>query len=172
MGSEANERLRQPPFDRWPAGHFDARYGYAWYCGRGLIVSHLTCRHGTEAAATAYHDFEDLVLRSKPDEIAASGGLFVIHDWRRMQTYDPGARRVWQERMQARKKGYLRGSSVCVSKAGPLLRMAVQAANLVASVAHGAKVELCTDIEATLRAHEVLPPGASQTLPRVRPDGR
>ncbi|HMJ15642.1 MAG TPA: hypothetical protein VK524_29700 [Polyangiaceae bacterium] len=167
MGSETNERQRQPPFDRWPVGHFDAHYGYAWYCGKGLIVSHLTTRHGTETAAVAYHDFEESVLATHAREIAENRGLFVIHDWRKMQTYDPGARRVWQARMQARPKGYLRGSIVCVSKAGPLLRMAVQAANLVASVAHGAKVELCTDLDAALREHRVVPPGASRTMPKL-----
>jgi hypothetical protein len=158
MGSDISDRSRRPPFDRWPDGHFDPSYGYAWYCGQGLIVSHLTTQHGTEAAATAYHDFEEAVLRDHAPELARHGGLFVIHDWRSMQTYDPGARRVWQDRMQARPKGYLRGSIVCVSKAGPLLRMAVQAANLVASLAHGAKVELSTDIYAALRDHAVVPP--------------
>jgi hypothetical protein len=166
MGSEIGERIRQPPFDRWPAGHFDPHYGFAWYCGRGLIVSHLTIRHATEAAATAYHDFEEHVLRTQAREIAENNGLFVIHDWRLLHTYDPSARRVWQERMQGRAKGYLRGSIVCVSKAGPLLRMAVQAANLVASLAHGAKVELSTDLYAALRAHDVVPPTTPQLVPR------
>jgi hypothetical protein len=72
-----------------------------------------------------------------------------------MQTYDAGARRVWQERMRERPRGYLRGSIVCLSSAGALLRMAVQAANLVASVVHSAHVELTTDLDATLREHNV-----------------
>lgn len=165
-GAEAGER-RHPPFDRWPAGHFDPRYGFAWYCGQGLIVSHLTIGHATEASATTYHDFEEYILRTQAREIADNRGLFVIHDWRKLQTYDPGARRVWQDRMQSRPKGYLRGSIVCVLKAGPLLRMAVQAANLVASLAHGAKVELSTDVEGALRTHKVLPPTAPQAVPRL-----
>jgi hypothetical protein len=148
---------RKPPFDQWPIDHVDPRYGYAWYCGQALIVSHITVSHGTEAAATAYHDFESSVLRDHAAEVAEYGGIFVIHDWRAMVTYDAGARRIWQDRMQSRKKGYLRGSVVCLTRATPLLRMAVQAANLVASVTHGAKVELTTDIDAALAAQGAVP---------------
>ena len=148
---------RKPPFDKWPIHHVDPRYGYAWYLGRGLIVSHIAVTHGTEAAAHAHHDFESAVLREYADEVAEHGGIFVIHDWRLMLTYDSGARRVWQERMQARERGYLRGSVVCLVKAVPLLKMAVQAANLVASVTQGAKVELTTNIDAALIEHDAVP---------------
>jgi len=142
----------QPPFHHWPVQHFDPRYGFAWYCGRGLIVSHIVVTHGTEAAAHAYHDFEGSVLRDYKDEVAKQGGIFVVHDWRAMETYEASGRRVWQERMVARPKGYLRGSTVCLLRASPLLRMAVQGANMVASLTHGAKVELSTDIDGALRA--------------------
>jgi hypothetical protein len=144
---------RLAPFDRWPVQHRDDQYGFAWYCGRGLIVSHITTPHGSAAAAQSYHDFEDRVLRDHEVECSSAGGLFVIHDWRIMETYDSEARRVWQHRMKIKRKGYLRGSIVCVANAGALLRMAVQAANLVATMVHGAKVELSDDLEATLLAH-------------------
>ena len=150
---------RQSPFDRWPVQHDDPRYGYAWYCGRGLIVSQTTVSHGSKEAAYAYHDYEGTILRLHAEEIAAAGGLFVIHDWRTLATYDTEARRVWQERMKSRKKGYLRGSVVCLTQAAPLLKMAVQAANLWASVLHGAKVELTSDIRAALLAHNAFPEG-------------
>jgi hypothetical protein len=142
-----------PPFDRWPIQHADPHYGYAWYCGGGLIVSHITVAHGSGAAANAYHDYEERVLRERADEVRVCGGIFVIHDWRAMASYDAEARNIWQRRMRQRPRGYLRGSIVCVAKAGALLRMAVQAANLVASVVHGAKVELTHDLEGALRAH-------------------
>jgi hypothetical protein len=152
---------RRPPFDRWPTQHLDPRYGYAWYLGNGLIVSHITTSHGSVAAAQAYHDYEERMLREHAADCERAGGLFVIHDWRAMETYDTEARRVWQERMRHRTKGYLRGSVVCVASAGALLRMAVQAGNLVASLVHGAKVELSEDIESVLRAHGV--PGEGPT---------
>jgi hypothetical protein len=160
MSPEVIDRTRQPPFDRWPVQHFDPRYGFCWYCGDGLIVSHLNVHCGTQAAAEAYHDFEEAILESEAREIVASGGLFVIHDWRSMQTYEPGARHHWQQRMQARRKGYLRGSVVCVARAGPLLRMAVQAVNLFASVTQNGKVELARDVDRVLQEHHVTPPGA------------
>lgn len=149
---------RRAPFDRWPVQHQDSHYGYAWYCGNGMIVSHIVATHGTAAAANSYHDFEERVLRERAADCAKAGGLFVIHDWRAMETYDAEARRIWQERMRARPKGYLRGSVVCVASAGALLRMAVQAANLVASVVHGAEVKLSSDLEGTLRQHGISAP--------------
>jgi hypothetical protein len=148
------------PFERWPVQHRDPHYGYAWYCGNGIVVSHITATHGTVEAAHHYHDYEESVLRDHAADLKRVGGLFVIHDWRAMQTYDGEARRVWQERMRGREKGYLRGSVVCVARAGPLLRMAVQAANVVASVVHGAEVKLSDDLNATLKAYDVTAPSA------------
>jgi hypothetical protein len=150
---------RRPPFDRWPVQHQDDRYGYAWYCGKGLIVSHITTPHGSTAAAQSYLDYEDRVLREHAEECLSNGGLYVVHDWRAMESYDHDARKYWQGRMRQRPKGYLRGSTVCIASAGALLRMAVQAANLVASVVHGVQVELSTDLEATLREHKLAPSG-------------
>ena len=151
---------RLPPFDRWPPQHVDPHYGFAWYCGKGLVVSHVAVTRGSVPAAHAYHDYEDLMLLEHAEEIEEAGGLFVIHDWRAMETNDPEAGRVWQARMAKRPKRYLRGSIVCLVKATPLLRMAVQAANLVASVSQGAKVELTRDIETALRAHGAAAPPA------------
>jgi hypothetical protein len=145
----------KPPFDHWNVQHFDPHYGYAWYCGEGLIVSHITVAHSTIDSARAYHAFEGAILRDRAVELQRAGGLFVIHDWRAMEGYDGDGRQFWQARMRERPKGYLRGSVVCVAKANPLLRMAVEAANLVASVTHGAKVELTTDLDDALRHHRV-----------------
>jgi hypothetical protein len=154
---------RQAPFDQWPEQHSDPHYGYVWYLGQGLIVSHITVAHGSSDAACAYHDFEEAVLADHAAEVRAAGGIFVIHDWRAMESYDASARVVWQERMRQRPKGYLRGSVVCVARANALLKMAVQAANVVASVTHGAKVELTTDLVTTLRNH------GAERPPSLRP---
>ncbi|MET0387902.1 MAG: hypothetical protein ABW321_18160 [Polyangiales bacterium] len=118
-----------------------------------MVVSHITTHHGTAAAAESYHDFETRVMRERAPDFVRSGGLFVIHDWRMMETYDVEARRVWQARMRAHERGYLRGSVVCVARANPLLRMAVQAANLAASLVQSGKVELSEDIDAALKTH-------------------
>ena len=65
--------LPKPPFHWAAAQHVDPRYGYAWYCGAGLIASHITVTHGTEAAADAYDDFESTVLRDYAAEVAKQG---------------------------------------------------------------------------------------------------
>ncbi len=153
------------PFESWPVQHYDPRYGFAWYCGKGIIVSHITITHGTSDVAHAYHDYEGRMLAEHAEEIGAAGGIFVIHDWRALVDYDAEARRVWQDRMKGRRKSYLRGSVVCVQKASPLLKMAVQAANVVASVLHGAKVELTTDLRTTLATHVPTPPRRSSLTP-------
>ena len=147
------------PFDTWLVQHRDDNYGFAWYCGRGIIVSQVVAAHGSAAAAWSYHHFEEQVLRDRAVELKRYGGLFVIHDWRAMQTYDAEARRIWQARMREREKGYLRGSVVCVARAGALLKMAVQAANVVTSTVHGVHVELSDNLEQVLRTHKLdVPP--------------
>ncbi len=153
-------RSPQRPLDGWRVQHADPHYGYAWYCGEGIVISQVIVPHGSVEAARAYHDFEDAILRDRSVDMQRAGGLFVIHDWRAMESYDGEARTVWQARMRLRPKGYLKGSVVCLARANKLLHMAVQAANLVASIAHGAKVELTTDLDRALRDHRIAePPG-------------
>jgi len=127
-------------------------------------VSHITVAHGTAKAAHAYHDYEERILEEYAREVEENRGIFVIHDWRLMATYETEARRVWQDRMKARRKGYLRGSVVCLLKANPLLRMAVQTSNVVAALTHQAKVDLTTDIEAALAEHDAYPAPMSRRL--------
>lgn len=145
----------QRPFDLWHVQHFDPHYGYAWYLGEGLIVSHITVAHATIDSARAYHAYEETILRDRSVELRRAGGLFVIHDWRAMESYDRDGRQYWQACMRERPKGYLKGSIVCLKKANKLLSMAVEAANLLARVTHGAKVEITTNLDEALRAHHV-----------------
>jgi hypothetical protein len=134
-----------------------------------MVISQLTITHATLEVVDAYHGFEERVLRERADELAAAGGLFVIHDWRTLESYDGAARTGWQDRMRARPKGYLRGSVVCVERANPLLKMAVQAANLIASLTHNAKVELTTELIPVLVKHAVVNPPASGNRLTLRP---
>lgn len=152
--------MLRPPFEHWPIEFYDPRFGYAWYCGEGRIVAHVTSTHGTAAAAHVYHDYESRVLEEHADDVRRHDGIFVIHDWRAMKTYDAAGRHAWQARMRAKPKGYLRGSVVCLVKATPLLKMAVQAVNLYASVTHGAKVEISVNLHAVLRQN-----GLGGTIP-------
>jgi hypothetical protein len=146
------------PFDDWPVPDFYAPdYGFAWMCEGGLVVSHAEATWGHEAGVAGYLEFEDRVLERYRTEIAAAGGLYVIHDWRAVTGYDSGARMHWQEQLRKRPKGYLRGSTVCVTKVAPLLKMAVQAANLVASLTQSARVDLATDLDQVLAQHRPIP---------------
>ncbi|MFW6050443.1 MAG: hypothetical protein ACODAU_04670 [Myxococcota bacterium] len=148
----------KPPLDAWPVQAYDERIGFIWYCEGGVIVSQATVRHGTPEAADAYHDLVDQALEARADDLARSGGLFVVHDWRELTSYDAAARKVWQERMRRRGRGYLRGAAVVVAQANPLLRMAVQGANLMAALNLGSHIELATDMPTLLRAHGIEPP--------------
>lgn len=147
-----------PPLQDWTIQFFDPRFGYAWYCGQGVIVSQTTVSHGTEESTHTYHDFESAMLQEHAADIERHGGLYVIHDWRSLTGHDSAGRRAWQARMRERETGYLRGSVVCLVKAPPLLKMAIQAVNVYASVTYGAKVEISTDLERELQRHGVVAP--------------
>jgi hypothetical protein len=154
-----------PPLQGWPVQRYDERFGFTWYCGEGIMVSQVLVPHGTEVAAHAYHDLADAVVARCRDDLERCGGLYVIHDLRQLRTYDASARRVWQERMRRRGRGYLRGSTVVVLEASPLLKMAVQGINLMASLSLGSSIELSTDLSAVLRAQRVAPPPEGTPFP-------
>jgi hypothetical protein len=154
-----------PPLQGWPTQRYDEAYGFLWYCGGGLLVSQTVVDHGTVEAAHAYHDTADQVLATCAEDMERSGGLYVIHDLRQLRTYDAAARKVWQERMRRRGRGYLRGSTVVVREASPLLKMAVQGVNMMASLNLGSRIELSTDLSAVLRKHRVAPPGPDVPFP-------
>lgn len=162
-------RPPRPPFESWPLQVADDRFGFAWYCGAGVIVTQSVLTHGTQEAAHTYHDFADKILVEHADEIGKSGGLYVIHDLRLLQTYDHAARRAWTERMKRRRNGYLRGSTVVVNEPTPLLKMAVSGINLMAALSLGSEIELSTDLPATLRKHDVQVPRRSSLVPRSSP---
>lgn len=159
LTSESTRRdSPRPPLEAWPVQHYDRSFGFAWYCGRGLIVSQSAITNGGAEPSHAYHDFEESMLGEHAEEIRAHGGLFVIHDWRTLLDHDPSGRSAWQQRMSSRPKGYLRGSVVCLVTASPLLHMAVHTVNLYTSTIHGVRIELTTDIEGALRKHGLIGP--------------
>jgi hypothetical protein len=154
-----------PPLQGWPIQQYDEAFGFLWYCGGATLVSQALAEHGTIEAAHAYHDRADAVIASCAGDLDRCGGLYVIHDLRRLRTYDAGARKVWQERMRRRGRGYLRGSTVVVLEASPLLKMAVQGINMMASLSLGSRIELSTDLATVLRKHRVVPPEPGVPFP-------
>jgi hypothetical protein len=151
------------PFDRWPVQAFDPAFGYAWYARPATYVTQMWVTHGTVACARFIQDHIDLLLVHKKDEIAAAGGLLVLHDWRHATGYDTEARREFIERLRGRPR-YMRRAVTCVAVT-PVLRMVIEAGNLVAKIVTGAKSELAEDPAPILREERVEVPAAGSRFP-------
>lgn len=145
------------PFQTWPVHLRDRRFGLAWYTRPGVFVDQIQKPHGTLEVAQALHDAIDHVLERQAKDLEQYGGLFIVHDWRQMQGYDSDARKLFLERMKARKPGYLRGA-VAVVPDTPLLRMAVQTSQLVMAFSAGGKLKLATDPSEVLETYGVSHP--------------
>src|SRR5690606_5367856 len=116
--------------------------------------------HRTIEVANALHDAIDRVVEREASDFAAHGGLLIVHDWRAMRGYDKAARQVFLNRMKERPAGYLRGA-VAVLPDAPLLRMAVQTANVLMALHIGGNLALATDASEPLRKHRVERPSRS-----------
>lgn len=147
------------PFDQWPVQLREERLGYVWYAPPATFVNQLLVSHGTAEVANRLHDLIDHVLEREAEDIRRNGGLLIVHDWRLMTGYDKDARRAFLDRMRQREPGYLRGA-VAVVPDTPLLRMAVQTANLVMAFRTGGELEMATDPRPALEKHGVEAPVA------------
>jgi hypothetical protein len=145
------------PLTTWPLHFKDWRFGLAWYTAPGVFVNQIHQSHGSVAVANALHDAIDHVLFHHAEDLKKHGGLMVIHDWRKMTSYDSEAREAYLERMRARPSGYLR-KAVAVIPSTPLLRMAVQTANIVMAMRSGGTLQFATDLAAVLEQYEVRHP--------------
>ena len=141
-----------PPFDDWPVQYEHPEFGYAWYAAPAVFVNQLHAERGTASVANTLHDLVDDILARRGDELREHGGLLIVHDWRRMKGYDAEARRVFLGRMKRREPGYLR-AAVAVVRDTPLLRMAVQTANMLMALRVGGDLEMAIEPRAALRAH-------------------
>jgi hypothetical protein len=143
-------------------------FGYAWYPAPGVMISQAVRRHATAAMAIRFQDLVDAVLLHDAQAIHRLGGITVINDWRLIESYDSEARKIIQDRMKRRPKGYLKATILAVPSATPLLRMAVQAANLLAALTSGGRVELTDDLELTLSILGLGPPAPGEAFPGLR----
>lgn len=147
------------PFDRWPIQHHAEGIGFAWYTSPATFVNQLLVSRGTVEAASWVHDVIDRVLETEREDIERHGGLLILHDWRALDGYDAEARRVFIARMRRRKPGYLR-RAVAVVRDTPLLRMAIQTANLAMALHVGGKLEMRIDPLPALAKYGIEPPRA------------
>lgn len=137
----------------------DPRFGFAWYTEPCVFLDQATVSRGTVEAVDALHDAIDHVLIREQAAIERHGGLLMIHDWRQLTGYDSSARVAYLRRMKHRRPGYLR-HVVSVLPSSPLIRMAVQTANIVMAVSSGGNLRMVTDPQQTLREHRVVTPAA------------
>jgi hypothetical protein len=144
------------PLSNWAIQLYDRAVGFAWYVGKGTIVTQVTSQHGTVHAAAVVSNWIDLLLARHAREIEAHHGLLAIHDWRKVKKYESGARVAWFERMKQRREGYLR-KAVVVTSANPLLKMAIAGGNLVHAFITRSEstIELASNLSEVLRKYKV-----------------
>jgi hypothetical protein len=145
---------------------FDPMVGFYWYLEPGVFVSQSVATHGSVDVIDRQNDIMDRVLSVKAAEIQEAGGLFVFNDWRSVKSYDQAARARQRERMRARPSGYSRRTVIIVDPASRLLRMAIEAANLFATLALRSSIELHTNIDHAVAHAELSPPKPGDSFPR------
>ena len=145
------------PLDTWPEQLVDERFGYAWFTAPAVFLNQLHVERATVETVNALHDAIDDVLAKRRPQIDAVGGLTIIHDWRHLQGYDSAARKLYLDRMRRREPGYLK-QAVAIVRDSPLLRMAVQTANMLMALRIGGNLELSLQIDDVLTRHQVVTP--------------
>lgn len=138
--------------------------GYVWYTDPGVVVTQSCITHATLEHTAAMTARVDAVLRFKQVDLAALGGLLIIHDWRSLKTWDNESRQLIVERSRARGRGVVRSAVIAVS-INPLLRMLAQVVNLTMSVIGGAGVEVVDSVVPALRKFAVQMPQAYARFP-------
>jgi hypothetical protein len=131
--------------------------------------------HGDVTAAELVNDALDHIIQARTSEIKEQGGLLVLQDFRAVKTYTSESRQVYIERLKRRARGYSRGVYVATG-INPLLRMAVETANLAFSMMIGGAIHMVADLSEILIRHRVRPldtnafgPPASARVRRFAP---
>jgi hypothetical protein len=156
------ERRPVEPFAAWPVQYLEPSVGFYWYFEPATLICQSFAPHGTLEVIDRHNDVVDRVLARHRKEIQAAGGLFMLFDWRSVQGYDQDARARQRERMQARGKTYARRTVVVIHPANRLLRMAVGAANLFATMFLKSQIEILTDPTAVVADAKLAPPPRNQ----------
>ncbi len=144
----------------------EPRYGYAWWAPGAVFVNQPRKDRAEVADAHFVHDLIDQCLASCPDDVAASGGVTIVHDWRALQHYDAAARPAFMARMKNRPPGYLKCAvAVLRPDVSAILRMAVEGANLFAAIALQRDIRVAFDIDAEVARVGVTAPAAGARFP-------
>jgi hypothetical protein len=153
------------PFTTWHVQHSEPGLGFYWYLRPGTLVCQTVVAHATVEVIDRHNDVVDAILAARGDEIRASGGLFMVFDWRSVKTYDQGARARQRERMKARGDTYARRTVIALQPANKLLRMAVEAANLFATLLFRSGIEIATSPDAIVAETRLTPPPRNEPFP-------
>ena len=152
-----NDSSPRAPLSHWPVQLDVPGLGFVWYTQPATFVNQLRIQRATVDAAHRLHDVIDHVIAREEADIAAHGGLLILHDWRKLSGYQTDARRAFLDRMRAREAGYLRGAVAVVPKT-PILRMAVQTANVVMALRSGGQLEMSTSVGLVLAKYGIQKP--------------
>jgi hypothetical protein len=161
---QVSSRLR-PPFTTWPVQAFDAAFGHVWFAHPAIVATQSCITHADVAWAAYIHDRIDQVLEHAAAEIEAHSGLLFIHDFRSIVSYDAEARLAFLDRMRRRRTGYSRGSIVAIRTDQPLLRMGIQAANMLSAVALKVPLSMVVDPRDAVASEVQQPPAPDERFP-------
>lgn len=122
--------------------------GHAWYVASvGAFVSQTQVSRATVRGALTLSGWVDTCLAMDRARLAELGGLLIFHDFRSLDTYEAEARLAMTERIKARPRGYAR-QTVLLIQATPLMKMAMQVANVAMAVTGGKGMRMIHDVEA------------------------
>ncbi len=122
--------------------------GHGWYLeSAGAFLSQTQVSRATTKGAAVLSGWVDACLEKDGVRIGALGGLFIFHDFRSIDTYEAEARLVMTERIKARPRGYSR-QTVLLIQATPLVKMAMQVANVAMAVTGGKGMRMIHDLDA------------------------
>ncbi len=155
--SLSSPTVPRAPFADWPIQLYDARFGFAWFTEPCTFINQLVHPTGTVEVASSLHDAIDHVIAREWARIDKCGGLTIIHDWRKMSDYTSEARVEYLARMKRRDRKYLR-NVVAILPDRPLLKMAVQTANIVMALSTGGRLKVTTQALPTLTEQGVQRP--------------
>jgi hypothetical protein len=154
------------PFDAWPVQVVDDQSGLLlWYLEPAVFVSQIQAKKASLLVIQRLVRLMDDVRALRAQEIEASGGILVFHDWSRLsEGVDPAAGRFLRA---AWKK--LRPTDVrCVylaAKLNPLARVGWNGVNFVATRVTGKSMQLADDIRIPMRAHRITAPTLGVQFP-------
>ena len=155
----------QEPFADWPI-QITVPAGYIWYTEPGVLVTQVQIEHATYEHTLAMTTRVDTVVQHRKVELAQLGGLLIIHDWRKLKTWDNDARQLIVQRSRDRGRGVIRAVVIAIS-VNPLLRLLAQVVNATMSAVTSGGVQVVHDVLPSLDKYGVKRPTYTSRFPRA-----